>query len=185
MRGQSVALQETEKFHVRVAAPELAFLRAASNDDFGAGQLERKECLEFLFNRNPPNGNEDRPRKRKRNGTIRPEQVCVHAAGPHSKIGESAVGARARERVGRGGGGGRGKTEPPQRRVNPTFRYWGATRNVFGEPRRVAGGEGPALSSAARPHHMADASFGGDMNRIRIDAFDAASDFAQTRQGQA
>src|SRR6478609_6636246 len=163
-----IVLQQAEELDAGEPPPQLRFLRARADDDFRARQIERKECFEVLFDRDPPHGDEDRAREVDRDGAVRPEQIGVHAARPHAEIAESPPVELADERRRGHHRDRRSGMKAPQRGVKPAFRDWRARRDIFGKSRRVAGGERTAEVSAIGPDHVADRSLRRDMDRIRL-----------------
>ena len=184
MRGQDAILQQSEELCLREAPLQRRLLRARADDDLRARKIEREECFEVLFDRDTPHGDEDGARKAELDRAIRPEQVGINAARPHPEVGKPALAQLEHERWRRHHRHSCGGMESSQRRVNPRLRDRHARRDVFRKARRVAGGEGPPVPSAIARHHMADRSFGCDMDRVRLGRFDAASDLARTRQRQ-
>ena len=147
---------------------ELPLLRSGADDDFAAGQIEREERRQVLFDGDPAHGHEDRPRKIEIDGAIRPEQIDVDAARPHAEIAKAALGKLGHQRWRRHHRHRGGGMKAPQRVVDPLLRDRRARRDIFGKARRVARRERAAVSDAVGPHGMADRAFGRDMDRVRI-----------------
>src|SRR5208283_4002458 len=89
MAGKNAVLQSAKKFGIGKAAFELRLLRAGADDNPGAGQIERKESFQVLFDGDAAHRHEDRTGKGKIDGAIGVEQIDVDAAGPHAEIAES------------------------------------------------------------------------------------------------
>ena len=185
MCGQGSILQQPEEPGVRETAFQLRFLRAFADDDLRAGQVERKKSFEVLFDGNPSDRDEDRPREVDRDGAVRSEQIGVDATRPHAEVAKPAPAELADERWSGYHRDGRGGVEASQRRVDPAFRYRRARRDVFGKSRCVAGRERPPEPSAIGPYHVADRSFGRDVDGVGLGLLDAAGDLPAARQGQA
>ena len=92
MPGERSVFQRTEKFCVGKVLFELRLLRARADDDFGAGQIERKESFQVFLDGDAANGHENRPRKVELDGAVGTEQIDVDPAGPHAEIAEAALG---------------------------------------------------------------------------------------------
>ena len=184
MRGENAVVQLAEKFCRREAALELAFLRPGADDDFAAGQIERQERRQVLFDGDPAHGHEDRPRKIEIDRAIGPEQIDVDAARPHAEIAKAAFGKLGHQRRRRHHGHRGGGMKTPQHVVDPLLRDRRARRDIFGKARRVARRERPAVSDAVGPHRMADRAFGRDMNCVGARRLDALGDAFSARHGE-
>src|SRR6476660_936077 len=176
MCGQGSILQKPEEPGIRETAFQLRFLRAFADDDLRAGQVERKESFEVLFDGNPSDRDEDRPREVDRDGAVRSEQIGVDATRPHAEVAKPAPSELADEGWSGYHRDGRGGVEASQRPIDPAFRYGCARRDVFGKSRCVAGRERAPKPSAIGPYHVADRSFRRDVDGIRLGLLDAAGD---------
>src|SRR5580700_12081522 len=91
VRGENAVVQHAEKFCVGEFSPEFGFLGSGADDDLGAGQIERQERFEILFDGYSTNRHEDRPRQAEIDGAIRTEKVGIYAARPPAEIGKTAL----------------------------------------------------------------------------------------------
>ena len=156
-----------------------------SDDDLGARQIEREECLEVLLDRDPPHADEKRPRQVEIDGALGLEKVRVDAASPQPEIVKSPVAQFRHERAGGNHRDRCGCMEPPQRRVGPPLGDREARPDIFGKSRRVARRERQSAFDAVAPHQVPDRAFRGDVDGIRRGALDAPRNLARVRQRHA
>ena len=107
MRREIAVFQQAEELRLREPPAQLGLLRAMADDHLGAGQVERQEGFEVLLDRDPPDADEDRPRKVEIDGVCRIEQIGVDAARPHAEIGKAAARQFLHQRRRRDHGDGR------------------------------------------------------------------------------